>query len=167
MPYEGLGLGTPLTNAGAPAAGTNEVQTITTTGVPTGGTFRLAFGGFSTAAIAHTGTAAAIDTALEALASVGAGNVTCAGGPLPTGVTVTFSGTLAGQPVALLVVSDNSLTGGTTPAPAIARTTPGVAATGRGAPTGARLINTTAGVLYINTSSNPAAPTWVVVGTQV
>lgn len=166
MPYEGLGLGTPLQNAGTPAAGTDEVQTITTTGTPAGGTFRLSYGGMSSGAIAFNATAAAIDTALEAIPAIGTNNLTCAGGPLPTGVTVTFTAALGRQPVALLVVSDNSLTGGSSPAPAVARTTPGVAATGRGAPRGARLIDLNTGVQYTNTSANAAAPTWVTIGSQ-
>ena len=40
-----------LTNAGVPSAGTDEVQTLTIGGTPTGDTFKLAFEGFITAAI--------------------------------------------------------------------------------------------------------------------
>jgi hypothetical protein len=37
-------------SAGAPSAGTSEIQTLTIGGTPTGGTFTLAFDGFQTAA---------------------------------------------------------------------------------------------------------------------
>lgn len=109
----------------------SEVQTITIAGVPTGGSFRLRVrlpgGGVEeTADIAFNAAAAAVDAALEALPSIGAGDVTCAGGALPaTPVTVTFSGVLAGTDPAQIEVSDDSLTGGTNPAVSVATTTPG------------------------------------------
>lgn len=155
----------PLTNAGAPSAGTSEVQTVATTGTPTGGTFKLSYKGQVTAAIAHNAAAAAVISALEALSTIGSGNVTGGGGPLPTGVTVTFAGALARKAVPLLVLADNSLTGGTTPTVTITETTPGVTATHRGAPKGAILVDTTNGVAYVNTGSI-SAPTWTVAGTQ-
>jgi hypothetical protein len=105
----------------------NEVQTLTVTGTPTGGTFRLSFRGVQTAAIAFSATAAAIQAALEALSTVGVGNVVCAGGPLPgSPVTITFQGTLAGQNQPMIAVASQAFTGGTTPAAAVAETTPGV-----------------------------------------
>lgn len=103
----------------------NEVQTLTITGGPTGGSFTLTFKGQTTAAIAFGATAAAVDAALEALTTIGAGNVTCAGGPLPgTAVTITFVGTLAGTNVPLITAT-SSLTGGTTPTITVAQTTAG------------------------------------------
>jgi len=162
---ESTGLGTPLQSAGAPSAGTDEVQTITTTGTPAGGVFRLSYQGLSTGDIAYNAAAAAVDTALEALTNIGAGGVTCAGGPLPTGVTVTFTGALAKTAVPTLVLSYNGLTGGASPSVTIAETTPGVDATGKGAPKGALLIRLDTGVLMINTGT-AAAPTWVSVGSQ-
>jgi hypothetical protein len=105
----------------------NEVQTLTVTGTPTGGTFRLSFRGVQTAAIVFSATAAAIQAALEALSTVGVGNVVCAGGPLPgSPVTITFQGTLAGQNQPMIAVASQAFTGGTTPAAAVAETTPGV-----------------------------------------
>jgi hypothetical protein len=105
----------------------NEVQTLTVTGTPTGGTFRLSFRGVQTAAIAFSATAAAIQAALEALSTVGVGNVVCAGGPLPgSPVTITFQGTLAGQNQPMIAVASQAFTGGTTPAATVAETTPGV-----------------------------------------
>lgn len=106
-------------------AGTNEVQTATITGAPTGGTFVLTFGDVATTDLAYNATAAAVQTALQALPGIGAGNVTVtgsAGGPY----TVTFTGALGGQNVAQLTATGD-FTGGTTPAISVATTTPGVA----------------------------------------
>src|SRR3954465_8763162 len=60
----------PLQGAPVPVAGTNEVQTITVTGTPTGGTFTLTYSTQTTAAIAYNATAAAVQTALEALSNI-------------------------------------------------------------------------------------------------
>ena len=106
-------------------AAVDEAQTISSTA--TGGTFTLSFGGQTTAALNWNSTFAQIDTALEALSTIGAGNVTCAGGPLPANVTVTFAGTLAGQDAAMITVDNTNMTGGTA---SIAETTPGRAVQG-------------------------------------
>lgn len=69
------------------------IQTVTLTGTPTGGTFRLTYDGQSTSALAYNASAATVDAALEALSTIGTGNVAVtgsAGGPY----TVTFGGTL-------------------------------------------------------------------------
>ena len=105
--------------------GTNEVQTITTTGVPTGGTFTLTYAGQTTAPIAYNAASTVVATALTALTSIGTGNVTTSGGPLPTGVVVTFTNALGGSDVATLTAT-SSLTGGTTPTVVITTTTQGV-----------------------------------------
>lgn len=158
-------------SAGAPTAGTDEVQTITFGGTPTGGTFKLGFRGFTTAAISWSATNATlvsnIDTALEALANVGTGNVTTAVGTAVAGIgtiTATFTGTLAKQSVSTITVVENALTG-TAPTIAVAETTPGVDASGRLAAVGVRLVDTTNGKLYINTGTS-SVPVWTVVGTQ-
>lgn len=105
---------------------TNEVQTLTITGTPTGGTFTITFGGQTTDPIAYNASAAAVELAFEALPNVGAGNGTCAGGALPgTPVTITFTGALAGVDVPLATADGSGLTGGTTPDAAIALTTSG------------------------------------------
>jgi hypothetical protein len=169
---EGTGRGRPLLNAGAPSAGTDEVQTLTIGGTPTGGTFQLAFAGFITAPIAWSATNATllanIDAALEALPTIGPGGVVTAAGTLTAGIgtiTITFSGgNLTKLAVPTITVAANNLTG-STPTLAVAETTPGVTATGRGNPAGSELIDTTNGLLYINTGT-ALAPTWVKVGTQ-
>jgi hypothetical protein len=106
-------------------ADTNEVQSLTVTGTPTGGTFKLAFRDAVTATIAHNAAAAAVQAALEALPTIGTGGVVCAGGPLPTAVTITFSNQLAGQNVPQIAATSIALTGGTTPTAAVTTTTPG------------------------------------------
>ena len=103
----------------------NEVQTLSITGAPIGGTFTLTFDGQTTAGIAHNASAATIETAFEGLSTVGAGNGTCAGGALPTAVTITFTGDLAATNVSLVVVDTTNLTGGTDPAGTIVETTRG------------------------------------------
>lgn len=115
-----------LARIGAGTAGTNEVQTVTITGAPTGGTFTLTLGGQTTAGIAFNAAASAVQTALQALSTVGANNATvtgAAGGPY----TVTFVGALAGTNVAQMTASGASLTGGTTPGVTVATGTAGVA----------------------------------------
>jgi len=107
--------------------GTAEVQTVTITGTPTGGTFTLTFKSQTTAGIAYNASSAAVQSALVALSTIGAGDVTVAGGPGPaTPWTVTFGGTLADQDVPAMTASATGLTGGTTPAVNVATSTPGV-----------------------------------------
>lgn len=106
------------------AAGTSEVQTVTITGGPTGGTFTLTYSGQTTAAIAYNASAVAVLAALEALSNLTPGDVVvagAAGGPW----TVTFDADLGN--VAQMTGDGASLTGGVTPAVAVATTTPGVA----------------------------------------
>lgn len=105
----------------------NEVQTVTITGAPTGGTFTLTYSGQTTSGIAYNASAATVQTALEALSNIAPGDVVvtgAAGGPY----TVTFGGLLVETNVAEMTASAASLTGGTTPAVAIATTTAGAAA---------------------------------------
>jgi hypothetical protein len=108
------------------SGGTHQVQTITVTGTPTGGTFTLTFAGQPTAPIAYNATANAVITALEALLNINPGDVTGGGGPLPgTPVTVTFRGQFINP--AVMTASSASLTGGTSPTVTPSITTPGTA----------------------------------------
>ena len=91
----------------------DEIQTVTVAGA-TGGNFTLTFGADTTAAIAHNADAATVQAALEALPSIGVGDVVCTGGPLNAeAVTVSFSGALAAQNVAQLGPTNNLTGGGT------------------------------------------------------
>ncbi|MFJ9420684.1 hypothetical protein [Streptomyces sp. NPDC101249] len=115
----------PLQGAPVPLAGADEVQTVTISGTPTGGTFTLTFSGQTTAAIPYNATASAVQAALVALSNISTGDVTCAGGPLPgTPVTVTFAGQYHGADVPQMTASA-SFTGGTSPAVTVTTTTPG------------------------------------------
>lgn len=112
-----------LLAASVQPAGVDEVQVATIGGGPTGGTFTLSFGGQTTANIAYNAAASAVEDALEALSSIGAGNVRVtgsAGGPY----TVTFLGDLGQQNVAQMTAA-HALTGGTSPSVAVATSIPG------------------------------------------
>ena len=90
-------------------AGTDEVQRVTLAGA-TGGTFTLKSGAKTTAAIAYNAKASAVQSALEALSTIGKGNVSVAGeagGPY----TVTFIGALADENVASLEADGGELEG--------------------------------------------------------
>lgn len=121
-------------NAGAPSAGTSEVQTLTFGGSPTGGPFKLAFDGYTTAPISWSATNNTlrdnVDAALEALSNIGAGGVTVAVGTMTSGIgtlTVTFAGNLAKMVVPLITVVSNSMVDATPPTIAVVETTPGAA----------------------------------------
>jgi hypothetical protein len=108
----------------------NAYQFLTITGTPAGGTFDIIVTlqdsvalPTVTASIAHNANAAAIQAALNALATIGASGVAVTGsGPF----TITFSGTeTQNRDVPLIEVYENALTGGTNPSVAIVETTPG------------------------------------------
>lgn len=158
-------------NAGAPSAGTNEVQTLTIGGTPTGGTFKIAFDGHTTGAIAWSATngtlLANIQAALDALPNVGTNGLVATAGTLTAGIgtiLLTAGANLAKLVIPTATVAANNMTG-TAPTASIAETTPGVTATARAAALGALLIDTTNKKLYINTGT-ALNPTWTVVGAQ-
>jgi hypothetical protein len=77
---------------GGGVSGASSVFTLTGTGL--GGTFTLSYGGQTTAGLAYNATAGTVQTALQGLSSVGAGNMTVggnAGGPW----TINLAGSLA------------------------------------------------------------------------
>jgi len=102
---------------GYPSTTAAEVQTLTPTGVPTGGHFHLSYGGETTAAIDYNATYAQIQSALESLGTVAEGDIVVDGGGtygLADGaVTFTFLST-AGD-VEMISIDDTALTGGTAP----------------------------------------------------
>lgn len=108
-------------------AGTNEVQTVTITGAPTGGNFTLTFNGQTTANIPWNATAAQVQAALEALSNIDPGDVAVTGGPGPgTPYVVTFAeqGAYSGTNVAQMTAA-HTFTGGTTPNLSVSTTTGG------------------------------------------
>jgi hypothetical protein len=112
--------GTVLTPSGSPV---NEVQTVTITGSPTGGSFFLDYGGSITPALAYNASTSAVQTALQALSGIGAGNATVTG-TAGSSYVVTFAGSLAATNVAQLTASQD-FTGGASPAISVATTTGG------------------------------------------
>jgi hypothetical protein len=105
--------------------GINEVQTVTITGAPTGGTFTLTYSGQTTTALARTATAATVQAALEALSNIGVGDVVVTGGPGPTTpYVVTFTGVLGGTDTGQMTAA-HTFTGGTTPGISVTTTTTG------------------------------------------
>ena len=136
----------------------NTVQTITLGGTPTGGSFTLTSGLFTSAAInwsATTNTIVAnVQTALDTMFSAGLATTTNAiatAGTITSGIgtiLVTFQGylqTSAQQPM----TSTSSLTG-TAPTLAVTLTTTGGTTTQTGA----------LPVQYVNNSITPFSPTW-------
>lgn len=117
---DGVLSGTPIgiitaTGLAGPYAGdsTDEVQVLTEGG--SGLTsFTVTFGGQTTTAIAAAATAATVQAALEALSTIGAGNVAVTGstsGPY----TLTFQGALANTNVAQVTATPTGGTGTITP----------------------------------------------------
>ncbi|MDX3839560.1 hypothetical protein [Streptomyces europaeiscabiei] len=145
-----------------PYAGrTSEVQTVTITGGPTGGTFTLTFDGETTAGIAYNAAAAAVQSALEALSNIEPGDVTVTGGALPgTAVTVTFGGRYLGTNVPQMTASGASLTGGTSPAVAVATGTAGGSSASDGTEVLAGFLMTAIDAPSVNTIDPQGALLW-------
>ena len=105
-----------LTESGlyAPYSGPrSEVQTVTITGGPTGGTYTLTFSGQTTAAIPYNATAAQVKTALEALSNIDPGDVAVSGGPHPgTPIVVTFGGQYMGDDEPQMTASGSEVLAG-------------------------------------------------------
>jgi hypothetical protein len=122
-------LGLKITDGVTLSGGTNEVQTLTVTGTPTSGDIDLAFMG-ETFTVPYNGTSGAVQSLINALPNIEAGDVTVGGGALPgVALTFTFGGKYAKLDVPEIVVVANNLSGGSTPSAAITETTPGVALT--------------------------------------
>lgn len=144
--------------AGAPVAGTNEIQTITFGSGQSSGNFFLRFNNRTTASIAWSATngtlVSNIDTAIEALSNVGVGGCTTAVGTMTAGIgtiTVTFTGANAKSSVPTMTVPSKT-TSGTID---VTETTPGVTADGRSSPLGSLLVDSTNHRIYQNQGSPP------------
>ena len=106
----------------------DDVQTLTVTGGPSGGTFTLTFNTHTTGTIQYNDTAANVQAALVALTGVGSGQVGVTGsngGPW----TVEWKGTLADAAQPAITLANNSLSGGTAPSVSIVHTQTGQAYT--------------------------------------
>lgn len=156
---------------GTLTGGTNEVQTLTIGGTPTGGTFKLRFEGNNTSAITWSATNATLlanmQAALDAHPSLGTNGCVASAGTLTAGigtVLLTFGAARAKQAVETMTVASNALTG-TAPTLAVAETTPGVDVSGRYAEVGDMGVDSS-GIVYVVTAASDGVPTWTKVGTQ-
>jgi hypothetical protein len=107
-------------------SGSVDKATIADTGASTGtltvkataGNYKLTFESQTTANIAFNATAATVQSALESLSTIGAGNVTVSGGPGDGGgttpYTITFTNALAGRAISEITSNTTGLTAGLT-----------------------------------------------------
>ncbi|MFE7746871.1 phage tail tube protein [Nocardia sp. NPDC057455] len=108
------GRGEPTAIAKPQATDVNEIQLITVVGDPTAGGYVLGVLGDPTSSIAYNAADTAVEAALEALPSVGTGNVTVSG-PVGGPYACEFLGDRAGVDVPQIEVVSHTLTGGTDP----------------------------------------------------
>jgi hypothetical protein len=93
----------PLVNAVAGGA-----YTLALSGSPTGGSFRLSYGGAATGDIAHNATAATIQAALQSLPTIGTGRAGVTGTAASANIAITGE-------TSTLAVQRTALTGGSSP----------------------------------------------------
>ncbi|MCC6426266.1 MAG: hypothetical protein IT435_05545 [Phycisphaerales bacterium] len=118
--------------------------TVTITGTPTGGTFKLSLGATESGAIAYNATAAQVETALEAMANIsGDGKVVVSGGPGP------------GTPYVVQLIGTYSRTNelNTTPGSTTRLQTTSIALTGGSSPTATVTLN---GPWYLADGTHPS-----------
>jgi uncharacterized phage protein gp47/JayE len=106
-------------------AGTDEIQSITFSATPTGGSFKLNYDGEITAAILFSEGATEVQAALRALTNTSATGITVTGS-FAAGFVVTFGGDDGKQIQTLLIENSNTLTNGGAVTITITKTTPGV-----------------------------------------
>lgn len=90
-------------------AGSNSIQSVTLNNQPYAGTFTLSFGGQTTSPIPYNAATSQVQTAFQALSSVGSGNCTV-GGSIGA-YQITFIGTLGGAAQAAITASATGLVG--------------------------------------------------------
>ena len=159
----------PFQYAGDPtapaAAGADAVQKLSIAPAPTAGTLKLSFEGSTTEDITWVADQAAfassVQTALAALPSIGAGNVTAvvdAESGLEGVTKITFTGTKGKQSIKTPIgVASSTLDGGA--AASVAVTDPGKGPLGIGVAKGGLLIDTEGARLFQNTGT-ASAPVW-------
>lgn len=91
--------------------GTNEVQRVDFSALPDAGDWEIDFDGQQTAVLAFNITAGQLQTALENLSNIGAGNVAVTG-DFTGGFAITFQGALAEDDHPQITISTNNLTSG-------------------------------------------------------
>lgn len=158
-----------LPMSGTLTQGVNAVQTANADAAAAEGSFMLSFGGVKTAAIAWNATAAAVQAALEAHASIGTGNITVTGGTVDTlnsvDMVITFIGALAGMPNGAITVTDATTLldgplGSAVTITITADTVTGVVGTYRGFPLDTLVMKTDGvGIVYYNAGTSNV-PVW-------
>ena len=135
----------------------NAVQVVTIGGTPTGGSFTLTYGGQTTVGLAPDSLASQMQEALEALSSIGTGNVTVTGAPSGPW-TVTFQNALGHEAISTMTTA-NTFTGGAT----VTATTTVTGGVGGGPPVDPVLFDVTptgiAGINTVQTITLTGAPT--------
>lgn len=111
-PHWGVPAHGALTLATANVANHGELQTLTMDAAAIDGTFTLSFGGETTTDLAYDASTATIDSALEALTTIGTGGVTVGGDTLASGSPTTFTFLATAGDVAMLT-ADFSVLGAT------------------------------------------------------
>lgn len=152
-----------------PADPASAVWTVELTGTPTDGTFTLMItvgdadpvetDPIDWDEVNFDDTNPSITTIIEAI--TGVGTTSAIGGPLPASIEVTFVG-VAGNTTIDIEVGDNSLTGGTDPAPSLNQTTEGGPGD-TGLPRGSGWWNSDDNLAYVN-DGNADTPSWVQLG---
>jgi len=107
--------GPEVTTAEDPPLPYNAMFYLLMTGAPEDGTVRFTWNGQQTAPIAFDADDATIQAAFEPLSNIGAGNIEIQGEFSDGRVVGTFTGTLAGAAQNLPTLSNNSLSGGSSP----------------------------------------------------
>lgn len=96
---------------------------------PSGGTFKLCWGGEETSALAYNVSAADVKAALAALTFIDAADITATGGPFPADdIQITISGAFEDVKLPPPTTSNNSLTGGNFADVVVSEYTPGQSA---------------------------------------
>lgn len=109
---------------------TSEVQTITISGTPTGGTFPVVWQGIALTPPAYNVATAALQTAMNtAWASLLHGGTIAVSGSAGSSYVVTFPAVLGNVPTISVAGASSTLTGGSSPNAAVVETTPGAGAT--------------------------------------
>ena len=147
---------------GTPGAGTANITTITINGSPDGGTFAIVYQGVSTPAQAYNRSLANVQAALVALPGIGAGGVVVTGTP---GSSYVLTWQHVGARGAITVVNNMTNGGNPVAAPGVVNGTPGVDPTPKGVAEGGLVVDSTTGMVYVNTGT-VTDPTWTKVGNQ-
>lgn len=164
-----------LTITGTVTDGVNAKQTLTADAAAGIGSFKISYDSVKTSAIAWDATAAGVQAALEAHASIGSGNVSVTGGPVnvhTVPLVVEFIGALAGMPIGALSITDDATLldgpeGSAVTITPTVDTVTGVVGSLRGMPMDTMLFKSDGiGIIYYNAGTSNT-PTWTAIEQSV